>query len=91
MSKMSQLHAELTEQAAELGYESIEEAEANGYAVDYENCRLVDGREQAHNDWLKERDEVLDGLTDLSTGAVDGGYEQKILNKAIEFIKKGEV
>lgn len=27
---MSQLHAELTERAAELGYESIEEAEANG-------------------------------------------------------------
>ena len=35
MSKMSQLHAELTEQAAELGFESIEQAEANGYLVDY--------------------------------------------------------
>ena len=33
MSKMSQLHAELTEAAAELGFESIEDAEANGYTV----------------------------------------------------------
>ena len=35
MSKMSQLHAELSEQAYELGYESIEEAEANGLQVQY--------------------------------------------------------
>lgn len=35
MSKMSQIHMELTEQAAELGFESIEQAEANGYLVDY--------------------------------------------------------
>ena len=35
MSKMSQLHAELTEAAAELGFESIEEAEAHGYKVEY--------------------------------------------------------
>lgn len=35
MSKMSQLHAELSEQAYELGYESIEEAEANGLKVQY--------------------------------------------------------
>lgn len=33
MSKMSQLNAELTEQAAELGFETIDEAEANGYVV----------------------------------------------------------
>lgn len=31
MSKLSQLHAELTEQAAKLGFESIEQAEAKGY------------------------------------------------------------
>lgn len=32
---MSQLHAELEEQAAELGFESIEQAEAKGYHIDY--------------------------------------------------------
>lgn len=35
MSKMSQIHAELTVQAAELGFESIEQAEANGYTVKF--------------------------------------------------------
>ena len=35
MSRMSQLHAELSEQAAELGFESIEQAEANGFHIDY--------------------------------------------------------
>ena len=35
MSKMSQIHAELTEAAAELGFESIEDAEAHGYKVEY--------------------------------------------------------
>ena len=41
MSKMSQLHAELSEQASELGFESIEQAEANGYEIEYDNCRLL--------------------------------------------------
>lgn len=59
MSKMSQLHAELTEQASELGYESIEEAEANGYEIDYDRSMLVDGRELAHEAWLKEKDKML--------------------------------
>lgn len=33
---MSQIHAELTEKAAELGFESIEQAEANGYIVKFD-------------------------------------------------------
>lgn len=40
-SKMSQLHAELTEQAHELGFESIGEAEQAGYGVDWENTKLI--------------------------------------------------
>lgn len=35
MSKMSQLHAELSEQAYELGYESLEQAQANGVEIQY--------------------------------------------------------
>lgn len=41
MSKMSQLHAELTEQAHELGFEDIGEAEQAGYGVDWENSKLI--------------------------------------------------
>lgn len=43
MGKMSQLHAELTEQANELGFLDIKDAEANGYKVVFDkgNARLV--------------------------------------------------
>ena len=55
MSKLSQLHAELTEQAAELGFESLEEAEINGFKVDYEKQKLVPDVDQAYRD--KEEEE----------------------------------
>ena len=73
MSKMSQLQADLTQQAYELGYESLEQAFDNGWEVDYEKqvlVKKVDILEQAHQDWLKEREEVI-----------------KSLEHAIEFIK----
>lgn len=102
MSKMSQLHAELTEQASELGFRSIEEAEANGYEVDYEKRTLVDGRELAHEDWLRERKEVLEELENVLKHTHDQpltdyeilcviNYNAKAIEHAIEFIKKGEM
>ena len=67
---MSQLHAELSEQAYELGFKSIEEAEANGYVVNYDKQRLVQSNE------LQEKNlvEAIDGLDKL----------QKELEKAHE-------
>lgn len=69
MSKLSQLHAELSEQAAELGFENLEEALANGYEVDYEAKELVNpyvlcdkAHEEAHEAWLKQKNKVLGGL-----------------------------
>ena len=41
MSKMSQLYTDLTEQANELGFEDINEAEQHGYSVDYTERKLV--------------------------------------------------
>ena len=38
---MSQLYTELTEQANELGFEDINEAEQHGYGVDYVEQKLV--------------------------------------------------
>lgn len=93
MSKMSQLHAELSEQAAYLGFQDLGEAEQAGYGVDWENAKLIkveDEQEKAHEAWLKERDGVLKGLNEMWIGAVQDGYEQRILGRAIEFIKKGE-
>lgn len=68
MSKMSQLHAELSEQAYELGYESLEEAEANGVKIQYNSDGsavlvpfLTDTEmlEQAEQD---RRDKILDKI-----------------------------
>lgn len=93
MSKMSQLHAELTEQAARLGFESIEEAEAHGYVVDYESHELVDGQEQAHKDWLEERDATLRALYEVHARAMDESRlaDACIIKDTINFIKKGEI
>ena len=56
MAKMSQIHAELTEQASELGFESIEQAEARGYTVKYSGNEafLVPDIDQAFEDLTRE-------------------------------------
>lgn len=98
---MSQLHAELSEQASELGFESIEEAEAKGYVVRYSGQEAflvpnVDKElEEAHKAWLKEREEVITGLKKIYDGYVEGDYktngEKEILKTVINFIVKGEM
>ena len=98
MSKMSQLHAELTEQAYELGFESLDEALANGYEVDYEEKQLVNpyvllnkAHEEAHEAWLKEREEVVTDLERLITAYAGAEAVTKPVRKAINFIMKGEM
>lgn len=67
MSKMSQLHAELSEQAYELGYESLEEAEANGLKVQYNSdgtatlVPFLTDKEQEQAEQAR-RDEMLDKI-----------------------------
>lgn len=62
MSKMSQLHAELSEQASELGFESLGEAEQAGYGVDWEKAKLIEPQEMAHEAWIKEKEHKLETL-----------------------------
>ena len=92
MSKISQLHAELTEQAYDFGFESIEDAERNGYEVDYLNAKLYkpDEQEQAHEAWLKEKQDLLKRVDKVWK---DPTYDQLIdlVNELVCFIKKGEV
>lgn len=96
MSKMSQLHAELTEQAADLGFKSIEDAEQHGYIVEYKGGRLVPTEElmkQAHEAWLKERDEVLSIIESVKEDIVElsGGNNEHVaideLNRVIDFVE----
>ena len=95
MSKMSQLHAELSEQAYELGFESLGEAEQAGYGVDWEKIKLIDPQEMAHREWVKQKDQIIQSLTNaifhnrkLNNGK--GTYEQIVMQEAINFIEKGE-
>ena len=98
MSKMSEIAMELDDQAIELGFESYEEAIAKGYEVDYENCKLINpyvlDREQdkAHEAWVKERDNLLKEMKERVGAYRQHGYnyDMQLMEKAIEFIEKGE-
>lgn len=87
---------QLQECAEELGFSTITEAIDAGYHEVQDlvagtfTLEKVDEQEKAHEAWLKERDEVLKGLNELWVGAIQGGYEHKILERAIDFIEKGE-
>lgn len=96
MSKISQLHAELMEQASELGFEDLGEAEMAGYEVDWDRQKLIPPEEAAHNAWVKERDEVLESIDNAiyhnrKLKDDKGTYEQTVLQMAKDFIKKGEM
>lgn len=101
MSKMSQIHADLTEQASELGFESIEQAEANGYHITYGSdgwklkLDMAKAHEQAHEAWLEERDELLERLgkkrDQLKRMLCDDTGLYALITDAINFIKKGEI
>lgn len=102
-SKLSQLYMELSEQASELGFESLGEVEQAGYGVDWEKAKLTkieDEQEKAHKAWLEEKEQVLNGLKSLvefedfqekmlGDEYVDTGVKE-ILKRACDFIKKGE-
>lgn len=96
MSKMSQLHAELSEQAYEMGYLTLDQALADGCEIDYRISKLtkpVDGREQAHEDYIKRKEEVLTDLKKLKQDLEKKGEENqaKILTKAIDIMNEKEI
>ena len=64
MSKMSQLAAELDEQAAELGYADYLSAVADGYEVDYDEGKLIKSKpEEAKQEKATQgTDDVLNEL-----------------------------
>ena len=103
MSKMSELHRELSEQAYDMGYESLGEAEQMGCEVDWENQKLIPPEEAAHNERpttpCLKREKLIETLTarrddaaDLAkgTGTHTDEWAQTALDidKAIEFIKQ---
>lgn len=101
MSKISNFNIEMTEKVNELGYDTVEEAIADGwdsneFYMSYMK-NVIDEREEAHRAWLEEREEVISGLkrmldlwkepyTDHELAYALGQYQDSI-GKAIEFIK----
>lgn len=96
MSKMSWLHAELSEKASELGFESLEEAERNGYEISMDGMTPTlkpnadKQLELAHNDWLKRKEKILAKLKQLSEAYKGAEGVTSVVEEAIEFIKRGE-
>lgn len=102
MSKMSQLHAELEQQAYEKGYESLEEALNDGATIiggtlltgdDIKYVGTKDAQEQAHEAWLKERGEVIKGLQSTWFYLNNLGEKEDADNvsRAMKFIEEGEM
>jgi hypothetical protein len=106
MSKMSQLHADMSEQLAELGFKDMREAEANGYHLIYTGntvklaLDMSKAQDKAHEAWLAEREQVLEDLRELKDieEMADKFMGKKAtydsvgkLDHAITFIEKGEV
>lgn len=104
MSKMSQLHAELEEQAYEKGYESLDEALNDGATIigetlvtrdDLPSRKAVDERQQAHEAWLKEREEVIRELkltlTEMGFDKNDTTVYYNRIASALKFIEEGEM
>lgn len=48
-----------------------------------------DSMEEAHKEWLKEREEVIKGLQYVAVQTT--GAKEEYARKAIEFIEKGEI
>ena len=94
MSRMSWLHAELSERASELGFESIEEAERNGYEISMDGMTPIlkpnasKQLELAHKAWLKERDDILDDLEHLKNIYKEVKPDEDIVERTINFIKE---
>lgn len=99
---MSQLHAELEQQAYEKGYESLDEALNDGATIigetlvtkdDLPSKKSVDERQQAHEAWLKERDEVIKGLQSTWFHLNNLGEKEDADNvsRAMKFIEEGEM
>lgn len=100
MSKMSQLYMELSEQAVALGYESLDDAMANGYVANYTTGELINKTEysdvehtKAHEEYLKRKEEVLTGLKELQNYFINSVQLDKAekIKGAIQLIKEGEI
>lgn len=101
---MSQLHAELSEQANELGFETIQDAVNSGYVVDYDKGKLVKyglgysetveylakEQEKAHEAWLEEKRKTLNELNSILNAINGQAYNNFSDYELLTFIKNNK-
>lgn len=97
MSKLGRVALDLTEQAQELGFETVQEAIDNGYvAVYYKDgdVALVPRMDkellEAHEKWEAKKKEIIDKLEMLINDTPYQVYKDT-LRETINFIQEGEV
>lgn len=90
MSAISRINLELEEQAQELGFEGLEEAQEAGCVVEWHenSAELVEPLEAAHRAWEAEREKVLEGLDYLLRGYPYSIEDAEKITDAIEFVKE---
>lgn len=64
MSKMSQLHAELSQSAAELGFENLQQAEEAGFVPNWNTGHLEKKgwEDEAHESLMEAKEEILNTI-----------------------------
>jgi len=87
MSKMGRLFLELTEQAQELGYESIEDAERHGYEVFGDKLYLT-AEKALQNEKDKQLDKLDEVITYIKDEIADGIADIEKKNTAYELLEK---
>lgn len=98
MSNIGKVNLDLQEQANELGFSTVQEAVDNGYVIIYNEdeteVRFIKNEDwqhlQAHNEWLIERETILNELRMLADAHLPNAV-RNVIGETIEFIEKGEV
>lgn len=97
MSKIGRVALDLTEQAQELGFETVQEAIDNGYTAYYYRdggaaliTQLDKELLKAHDAWVAKKNEIIDKLEMLINDTPYQVYKDT-LRETIEFIQEGEV
>lgn len=87
MSKIGKLNLDVQDQANALGYSSVQEVLDDGYEVNVHG-ELVEPETAAHNEWLKEKQELLDDLNILlrQFDSLNHVNIVELLDRTIKFI-----
>lgn len=91
MSKSGQMYLELQEKANDLGFETVEDAERNGYTVVGTDLRPTEdvAYEEASRAWVEKKRKIIEGLTKVRLeGFRSEEIAKQVAQETIDFIEK---